>query len=70
MFLSAAEIFELTKRKKPSAQMRRLRAMGVDFKPDGDGKPLVLKSVVERWAGGKPAKNQEPHFHELHVAAR
>ena len=69
MFLAPEEIFELTKRKKPSAQMRRLRAMGVDFKTDGDGKPLVLKSVIERWAGGKSAKNQEPHFHELHVTA-
>jgi hypothetical protein len=71
MFLSAADLQLLTGRTRPKAQMRQLRAQGIDFIVDGDGRPRVLQSVVERRGGGKPSASatQEPDFKALHVAA-
>lgn len=68
MFASDDDIARITKRQRPSAQLRQLRAMGIDCRPDGDGKPLVLQSVVERWLGGGVAsapKSREPDFNSL-----
>ncbi len=46
MFLSGAELRELTSYQKPSAQKRWLEAQAISFLVGGDGLPKVLRSVV------------------------
>lgn len=62
--LSAEELYELTHKKMPSAQIRELRYLGIDFKVRGDGTPLVLRATIEGVAGqNKPAANEiEPDW--------
>lgn len=56
MFLSTTEIYELTKKRGHAAQVRALRAMGVDHKVRADGSPAVLKLHVEKIFGGNIEK--------------
>ncbi len=62
MFLSEDEVRALTKRKQRRAQVRALRAMGIDHKTRPDGSPVVLRSHVESELGhdvkGKPAAKE------------
>lgn len=46
-FLSQDEVFGITKRRRWTAQLRVLRELGFTARPDGDGRPLVLRSHVE-----------------------
>jgi len=48
IFLTAAEIRRLTKRKKRDAQIRVLKARRIRYTEDGDGRPVVLRAAVER----------------------
>ena len=41
--LTRAEIEELTERRRPAAQARVLRALGIDFRVRPDGSLLVLR---------------------------
>lgn len=45
-WLSPEEVEELTDRKRWSAQCRALAAMGVPFRPNAVGRPLVERAVV------------------------
>lgn len=68
MFLSEDEIFRITKKVRPSAQLRKLRQLGLECREDGDGKPLVLESVAKRWGGERPErvkKATEPNLSAL-----
>jgi hypothetical protein len=68
MWLSPEQLKTLTKRIRPSAQARRLRALGIDFISDGDGSPLVLESVVQKKGGAaaeRTKQSQEPNFGAL-----
>lgn len=47
MFLNADELAELTGRKVKSKQIEALRRMGVPFRVNAVGKPVVATSVIE-----------------------
>lgn len=61
MFLTSRELEELTGRRRASAQRRALERMHITFVADpGDGRPRVLRSLVERMLGGpsSPTKRE------------
>jgi hypothetical protein len=47
MFLTRAELYELTDRKRRGAQAIQLRAMGVEHRIRADGSIAVLRAHVE-----------------------
>lgn len=55
MLLAAADLEELTGRKRAAAQCRALDAMGIVYLRDVDGHPRVLRSLVERMLGAPAA---------------
>lgn len=59
--LSNDEIYDLTHRKKYSAQRRALNKMGVDFKVRPDGTVAVLRELAFSSPMRKP-KRIEPNF--------
>lgn len=63
LWLSPAEVEELTGRVKWSAQSRALAAMGVPFRPNAQGRPLVERAAVLKHAGEKrQRKPTEPNW--------
>lgn len=66
MFLTPAEIAELTKKQRCKAQRMVLNALGINHKVRPDGSLLVLRTHVEKELGGVPAgktkKAQEPNW--------
>lgn len=59
MFLTPEELVELTHRQRPAAQIRALRAMGIEHRVRPDGKPVVLRAHVEALLGAaKPPKRR------------
>lgn len=68
LWLSAAEVEELTAKKRWSAQRRALVKMGVAFTLNAVGRPLVSRGLWE--SSGKPArKRQEPDWDAIHAKA-
>lgn len=66
MLLTAAELVDLTQRKRAAAQCRALDAMGIVYLRDADGHPRVLRSLVERLLGaGEPRAMLNDHEPEL-----
>lgn len=67
MFLTADEIRELTGLKNASAQLKQLRAMGIEAVIRADGKPVVSRTAVELRLGGMAAlqSGQEPDWGAL-----
>lgn len=59
--LSRDELFDLTHRKKHSAQRRALNQMGVDFKVRPDGTVAVLRELAFSTKIRK-VKRTEPNF--------
>lgn len=59
IFLDDTEVERLTGYSRPSAQRRWLLDHGWPHEVNGLGKPLLLRSVVEKRLGGtvKPTKN-------------
>jgi hypothetical protein len=51
MLLTAVDLVELTGRKRAAAQCRALDAMGMVYLLGADGRPRVLRSLVERMLG-------------------
>jgi len=73
MFLTAEELQALTHRVRPSAQLRALRAMGIEAKQRPDGTVAVLRAAVESSMGGTTAttnntKPVEPDWKALDAA--
>lgn len=66
MFLTEAELKELTGKVRPSAQAKALTAMSIDHKRRPDGTVAVLRAGVERALGGqagaKVASGWEPNW--------
>lgn len=63
--LTEAEVRELTRKVRYSAQARELRHLGVDYKPRADGSLVVLRSAVgSALGGGTPSASPstEPNF--------
>lgn len=47
MFLTPDEIAALTGKVRPSAQVRALRAMGIEHRIRPDGSPAVLRAALD-----------------------
>jgi hypothetical protein len=69
-WLSPEEVQELTARKRWSAQCRALARMGIPFRPNAAGRPLVERALAlkAKAAKDKP-KRTEPDFSSLDKAA-
>lgn len=59
LFLAHEQLVELTHRKCPSAQMRALRSMGIEFAERPDGTPVVSREHVESRLGVKPSDREK-----------
>lgn len=70
MFLTEAELRELTELEQPEAQRRWLAARGWPFEVSAKGRNRVLRSTMERkmGLGGAPKKSAEPDFAALKVS--
>ncbi len=67
MFLSKEELREFTGYQIVSCQIRALEAFGVPFKIGIHGRPIILKSEVEKFLGGtghaqKTQSETEPNW--------
>lgn len=51
MFLLPAELRQLTEFSRRREQRRRLQEMGIPFKVGRNGRPLVLREIVQREFG-------------------
>lgn len=56
MFLTAAELLELTRKKRSDAQAAVLKALGIEHKVRPDGTVAVLKRHVEHLFGAPNEK--------------
>lgn len=66
MFLSADELRALTGLKRKADQVRFLRGQGYVVELDANGRPLVLRAVVEARMGAVPSPSRaEPDFGAL-----
>ena len=59
MFLSKEELKQLTGYQIVSCQIRALEAFGVPFKIGIHGRPIVLKSEVEKLLGSSNGSGQQ-----------
>lgn len=55
-WLTPEEVEQLTERKRWTAQCRALAAMGVPFRPNAVGRPLVERSAVVSATPPKPKR--------------
>jgi hypothetical protein len=66
MFLTYAELFQLTDRKRPSSQAAILDRMGIQYVHRKDGSLAVSAAAVERILGvvrsSAPAQPREPEL--------
>jgi len=53
MFLTADDLVILTGRKRRALQIQALRSMGIPFRVNAAGRPVVCRSAVEGVAGGQ-----------------
>ena len=60
MFLTESELFSVTGRQQPSAQVRWLRVNGWVFEVAGTGRPLVSRSYAEKRLGGSATDAPAP----------
>lgn len=65
MILTAAEVADLTHKVRSSAQIRALRAMGIEHRVRPDGTPAVLRSAVETGNPARRTRCVEPDFAAL-----
>lgn len=62
-WLTPAEIIDLTARKRWSAQCRALAALGLPFRLNAAGRPLVERAAVLHYDTSKPARSMdEPNW--------
>lgn len=63
MFLTLEEIQRLTGRKRPSAQIRWLKAHGYRFTVNGLNQPIVaVAESTRKLVGGPAIRQQEPNW--------
>jgi hypothetical protein len=67
MFMTDAELEEMTGLQRPSAQIRWMDRYGIKYVVSAEGRPRVLRSHLERMMdGGKSAgKRPQPNFEAL-----
>lgn len=68
-WLAPEEVAELTARMRWSAQCRALAAMGVPFRPNAVGRPLVERAAVCKQQTTKPRKKREPNWSAINGTA-
>jgi len=56
---SKQELFEITDKKQPAAQVRVLRAMGIEHRQRPNGTVFVLRSHVDHLLGAPEAKRPD-----------
>lgn len=73
MFLSCDELHELTNRTQSSAQLRVLRAMGIEHRKRPDGSVAVLRSHIQQLFGAsndtRAPKPVEPNWGALNATS-
>lgn len=67
MFLTQAEIEELTQRIQHDAQARELDAIGIPYKRRRDKSLVVLRICVEAALGGVATVRMQPAEPQLHL---
>lgn len=67
-WLSPEEVQELTARQRWSAQCRQLAVMGVPFRPNAVGRPLVERDAVLKSAQ-KPKAKRGPNWSAIREKA-
>lgn len=65
MFLTQTELAQLTGRSRKDKQRQWLMARGFNFEVTADGRPVVLRSVVEGRMGAAIARRGEPNWRAL-----
>lgn len=68
VFLTEEELTELTGCKRPKDQLAALRRQGLNPAVRRDGRPRLLRSVLERYQLGQPHRprdTQEPNWDSL-----
>lgn len=68
-WLTTDEIQQLTERVRHSAQCRALRSMGIPFRPNAIGRPLVERAAVLRYRERPGRTPDQPDWSALHNAA-
>jgi hypothetical protein len=69
-WLTPEEVQELTDRQRWTAQCKALATMGIPFRPNAVGRPLVERAAVCSNAGSKPkAAKRGPNWDALHGKA-
>lgn len=63
--LTDAEIIEVTRKRRPSAQIRALRHLGIDHKRRADGSILVTRSHFDELHGATNSSKMLPKRKEL-----
>lgn len=60
--MTARELEELTHKVRPSAQVKALRAMGIEHRVRPDGTPLVLRADLPKSGRQNTVKRWEPNW--------
>lgn len=68
LWLAPDEVEELTAKRRWAAQCRALAALGVPFKPNAVGRPLVERAAVCE-AQPKPRARKEPNWSAIKARA-
>ncbi len=70
MILDDDQLYQLTKRKRSSAQVRVLRGMGIQHTTRPDGSVVVSEAHVEHLLGGEVSKGPKKQIEPNWEAAR
>ena len=65
LFLSKEEIFDLTGKERPTAQIKVLNALGLNYQQRPDGRLLILRNAVEEIFGVRnrdKSRQQQPNW--------
>ena len=67
-WLTSDEVYELTERKTRKAQCRALAEMGVPFRPNAAGRPLVERAAVLRYRSKPERAPVNPDWSAIEAA--
>jgi hypothetical protein len=68
-WLTPEEVEELTAKKRWAAQCRVLAEMGVPFRPNAVGRPLIERAVICSKPAPDRKKKAEPYWGPIHGKA-
>ena len=67
-WLTPDEVAELTARKRCASQCAMLAQMGISYRPNGAGRPLVERAAVLRYLGKPERVRDTPNWDALDAA--